>query len=56
MNVYTVKCPIEILVAADDEEDARKKAMAHIDWEMDENWLDAENTEQEDDGSEDIIR
>jgi len=56
MNVYNVKCPIEILVAADDEEDARKKAMAHIDWEMDEEWLEAEDTGELDDGGEDIIR
>ena len=56
MNVYKVSCPIELLVAADSEEDAQHKAMAHIDWEMDENWLEAEDTGEPDDGIEDIIR
>lgn len=56
MSVYNVTCPIHVLVAADNEEDARKKAMAHIDWEMDENWLEAEDTGESDDGGDDIIR
>jgi len=56
MNVYEVGMSTTVLVAAEGEEDARKKAMAHFDWEMDENWLDAEDTGEIDDGDEDIIR
>lgn len=56
MNVFTVTGAFSLLVAAEDEEDARKKAMAHIDWEMDEEWLDADDTGELDDGSEEVIR
>lgn len=56
MNVFRVTMAGELLVAARDEKEARELAMAHLDWEMNEDWLDAEDTGEEDDGSEEVIR
>ncbi len=56
MNVFRITIPAELLVAARDEEEARKLAMAHLDWEINEDWLDADDTGEVDNGDDDIIR